>query len=129
MWGKHRLVAFCKHPDWAQCPQPRHVPSLGMEPATFQCVGRCPTNWAMPARACPIYFEGTLTSGTTRCLILKQNPFCHRPESRPCFKKLLFLLVFLRFFLFPLFTFYLLDLFYLFFPRHMSIFNIKALCI
>ena len=37
---KHQLIAFCllQEPQWgsAQSLQPRHVPWLGIEPATFQ---------------------------------------------------------------------------------------------
>ena len=33
------------------CPQPRHVPWLGIEPVTFLFVGRHSIHWATPARA------------------------------------------------------------------------------
>ena len=32
------------------CLQPRHVPSLGIEPVTFQFIGRHSVHWATPAR-------------------------------------------------------------------------------
>ena len=38
-------------PNWGPGPQPRCVPWLGIEPATFQFTGRCSIHWAMPARA------------------------------------------------------------------------------
>ena len=40
--------------------QPRHVPWLGIKPATFCFAGQCPTNWATPARA-PLFLEPHLS--------------------------------------------------------------------
>ena len=46
MREKHRLVAFYMHPAWGSNPQPRHVPSLEIEPATFHFA-----RWHPPIRA------------------------------------------------------------------------------
>ena len=37
-------------PNWGPGPQPRRVPWLGIEPATFQLPGWHPVHWATPAR-------------------------------------------------------------------------------
>ena len=61
---KHCLVASCMHPDWEPNPQPRHVPWLGIKPATLHFVGWHPTNWVTPAEQ--HYFlliSGVLLSG------------------------------------------------------------------
>ena len=38
-------------PKWGPGPQPRHVPWLGIEWATFQLTGQRSIHWATPARA------------------------------------------------------------------------------
>ena len=38
-------------PNVGPNPQPRHVPLLGIEPATFQFAGGHPRNWVTPVRA------------------------------------------------------------------------------
>ena len=38
-------------PYWGHGPQPRHVPRLGTEPATFWFAGPCSIHWATAARA------------------------------------------------------------------------------
>ena len=35
-------------PNWGPGQQPRHVPWLRIEPATFQFAGQCPIHWATP---------------------------------------------------------------------------------
>ena len=49
---KHQMVASCTCLDLELNPQLRQVPWLGMELATFHFLGQCPTNWAIPVRAC-----------------------------------------------------------------------------
>ena len=44
------------HPNWGPGPQPRHVPWLGIELATFWFTGRCSIHLATPARAKCIIF-------------------------------------------------------------------------
>ena len=44
-------LSFACPPTWGPGPQPRHVPWLGIEPATFQLTGRHSIHWAIPARA------------------------------------------------------------------------------
>ena len=48
------------HPSWEPSPPPRHVPWLGIEPATFQFTDRCSIHWATPAQAVILYFWWTL---------------------------------------------------------------------
>ena len=48
---KHWLVASHMCPDRGLNPQPRYVPRLGIEPASFQLWDDAPTNWAVLARA------------------------------------------------------------------------------
>ena len=48
---KHQRVSSHTHPNQGPNPQPRHVPWLGIKPATVHFVGPCLTNWATPVRA------------------------------------------------------------------------------
>ena len=52
MWG-----CFSRAPYWGPGPQPRHVPWLGIEPATLWFSGRPSIHWATPARAIPHCFR------------------------------------------------------------------------
>ena len=58
MREKHQSVASCMqhHLDWGPKPQPRHMPWLGIEPATFCFAGWCSTNWATLVRASLWFF-------------------------------------------------------------------------
>ena len=52
VWEKHQLVASCTCPNWGPGPhQLRHVSWPEIRPATFRCVGQCPTHWASPVQA------------------------------------------------------------------------------
>ena len=42
--------------NWGPGPQPRHVPWLGIEPATLWFAGRHSIHWAAPARTKILYF-------------------------------------------------------------------------
>ena len=44
-------------PYWGPGPQPRHVPWLGIKPATLWFAGWCSIHWAIPARACSLNFS------------------------------------------------------------------------
>ena len=54
---KHQSVASCNTPNRGPGPQPRHVPWLGLKPATLQFVGRCPIHWATAVRALTVIFN------------------------------------------------------------------------
>ena len=51
---KERETSMCgclsSTPYWGPGPQPRHVPWLGIEPATLWLAGRHSVHWATPAR-------------------------------------------------------------------------------
>ena len=47
-------------PSWGPDLQPRHVPWLGIEPATLWFVGWCSIHWATPARANWQYFKNSV---------------------------------------------------------------------
>ena len=47
---KYQLVASWTSPIWEPGLQPRHVPWLGIEPATFWAAGWHSVHWAKPAR-------------------------------------------------------------------------------
>ena len=56
---KHRyardtlMSCFSHAPNWGPGPQPRHVPWLGIEPATFWVAGWHSIHWGTPVRATP----------------------------------------------------------------------------
>ena len=47
---------FSHIPNWGRDPQPRHVPWLGIEPATLWFTGQHSIHWATPARALCMYY-------------------------------------------------------------------------
>ena len=53
--GRERNISvwlpLVRHPHWGPGPQPRHVPWLGIKPATPWFTGRHSIHWAAPARA------------------------------------------------------------------------------
>ena len=50
--GRATSTSCLSHPpNWGPGKQPRHVPWLGIEPATCWFAGWCPSHWATPARA------------------------------------------------------------------------------
>ena len=59
-------------PYWGPGLQPKHVPWLGIEPATLWFTSRRPTHWATPARAYQSYFYlyPNLTTHCTECPLL-----------------------------------------------------------
>ena len=44
-------------PHWGPSLQPRHVPWLGIKPATLSFTGQCSIHWAIPARAVAHLFD------------------------------------------------------------------------
>ena len=57
--GRETSMGCLLHiPNWGPSLQPRHVPWLGIEPATFQFTGRCSNHWGTPARE-PLCFHST----------------------------------------------------------------------
>ena len=56
-------------PTWGPGPQPRHVPWLGIEPATLWFAGWHSIHWATPARACCATFYHS-----TRIAFSKNGP-------------------------------------------------------
>ena len=65
VWEKHWLVASLMSSNQGPNPQPKHVPWLGIEPATFCFAGRCPNNWATAVRARKIFHNGTDVASET----------------------------------------------------------------
>ena len=65
-----RLISMCSclscTPYWGSGPQSRHVPWLGIEPATFRFAGWHSTHWSAQARA------SVLFSTWTYCLIKRK---------------------------------------------------------
>ena len=57
---KHQLVASHSCTDLGLNPQPRHVPGMGIKPATLHFAGQCPTNWATKVRVACFHFWCTL---------------------------------------------------------------------
>ena len=57
MGEKYQSVASYTYLNWKLKLQPRHVPSLGVKPATFHFVGGCPANWTTPVRAYSLCFK------------------------------------------------------------------------
>ena len=51
---KHWLAASCMHPDWGPNPKPRHVPCVGIEPATLW------VHWTMLQPTEPLGQAGTV---------------------------------------------------------------------
>ena len=50
--AKDTLISCLSHaPNWGPGPQPRHVPWLGIEPATFWFAGQHSIHWATPTTA------------------------------------------------------------------------------
>ena len=98
---KHQAVASHAHPNQGPNLQPRHVPWLGIEPATFCFARQCPTHWATPARAhfC-LHISLLQNTGETpeRTLnflftLLLYSIQCYRISlsfTSPCDKKLIF---------------------------------------
>ena len=62
MWERNidRLVASHACPDWGLNLQPRYVPWLGIEPATFWCMGWCSNQLSHPARVILFIFNSML---------------------------------------------------------------------
>ena len=72
--GRETWVACLSHgPTWAPGPQPRHVPSLGIKPATFWFAGQHPTHWATTVRAVCFFLNNDLCFSTTVVVIRKFN--------------------------------------------------------
>ena len=76
-------------PNWGPGPQPRHVPWLGIKPATLWFTGQCSIHWAPPARAINFFFKLHVPTSTSFQLVFSSassplSAFIELKKLRPC---------------------------------------------